>query len=210
MQASDQSTESLTAEEGWRSIHSTVDGARSSMYMAGSAAILLLWGVITSVGYLSMYTVFTLAPDFAEQWPWFPGPLWGGLGLAGWIGSAFIGHRASQRLVAGAAARTAGLRVCLFWTALAACAPLIMTVAGLWTTGTWEHPVRAWIGFVALGYILFGIMTRVVIALAGIGYAAAFYVPHYLLDDAALAVSGVLSLATFGLAFAWIRKSGEW
>ena len=70
--------------------------------------------------------------------------------------------------------------------------------------------MRAGIGIVALGYILFGVMTRLVFAATGVGIAAAFYVPHYLLDDAAFGVSGVLSLATFVLAFWWIRKTGEW
>ena len=130
-QACDDGAGTLTAEEGWETIHAAVDGARGSMYLADSAAILLLWGVITSKGYLSMYTVYALVSGFADRQPWFSA-------------------------------------------------------------------------------LLFGIMTRVVIALAGVGFAAAYFVPHYLLGEAALLVSGVLCLATFGLASMWIRKTGEW
>ena len=93
MQTFDEGADGLTAETSWETIHVTVDEARSSMYLAGSAAIMLLWGVVTSVGYLSMYAVYTLTPGFAEQWPWFPGPLWGGLAMAGSAGSSILGGR---------------------------------------------------------------------------------------------------------------------
>ena len=51
---------------------------------------MLLWGVIGSVGWLSQYAIETLATDFAERWPWFPGPLWGGLGTVGGASSSII------------------------------------------------------------------------------------------------------------------------
>ena len=213
METFDEGASALTAEESWQAIHATMDDARSSMYVAGMATILLLWGVIMSVGYLSMYAVYTLAPDFAEQWPWFPGPLWCGLCTAGGIGSGVIGNRAGRRLNTGAAGRRAGIRVCLFFLTATVGGALILAATGLWSVESMGDAETLWrgiAGIVALTYILFGIMTRVVIALAGAGYAFAFFVPHYLLDDAALAVTGVLSLAAFGLAFVWIRKTGQW
>lgn len=187
-----------------------MDDARSSLYLAGSATILLLWGVIVSVGFLAQYSILTLAPDFAEQRPWFTGPLWGGIGMVGGVGSGIIGHRAGQRLAAGDAARRAGLRVFFFWISIVAGGFLILTVAGLMNVDRAEDATRAWIAIVALAYVLFGIITRLVIALTGLGFAVAYCVPHYLLGDAALAVTGVLTLLTFGLGFAWIRRTGEW
>ena len=52
MQAFNEGADALTAEESWQAIHTTMDDARSSMYLAGSTAIMLLWGVIASVGWL--------------------------------------------------------------------------------------------------------------------------------------------------------------
>ena len=210
MQAFDEGSDSLSAEESWQTIHATVDDARSAMYLAGSATIMLLWGVVTSVGYLSMYAAYTLATDFTEQWPWFPGPLWGGLAMLGGAGSGIIGRRAGQRLASGTAARRAGMRVGSYWMTASAGGWLILVAGGLLSGDNWEDPVRAGIGLVALAYILFGIMTRFVFVATGTGIAAAFFVPHFLLGDAAFAVSGVLSLATYGLAYWWIRKTGEW
>lgn len=210
METFDEGADALTTEESWQSIHATVDDARNSMYLAGSAGIMLLWGVVTSVGYLSMYAVYTLADGFAERAPWFPGPLWGVLGVVGGAGSGIIGHRASERLAAGAAARKAGMRVFFYWTTFTAGGCLILLAAGLFDSDQWEPPVRAAIGLVALAYMLFGIMTRPVFVATGAGIAASFYIPHFMLDDAATAVSGVLSLTTFVLTYAWIRRTGEW
>ena len=53
MQESDDEERALTPEESWRSIHTTMDSARSSMYVAGAATIALLWGGIAALGYLS-------------------------------------------------------------------------------------------------------------------------------------------------------------
>ena len=73
----------FTPEESWRTIHETVGRVQSSMYVAGTATILLLWGVIVSLGYLSQFAIASLAPGFAESNPWFPDPcgaLWPQLG----------------------------------------------------------------------------------------------------------------------------------
>ena len=68
---------------------------------------MLLWGAIVAVGYLSMYSVETLAPEFAADYPWYPGLLWFGLVIPGMIGSLLIGHRASKQNASGPSA-TAG------------------------------------------------------------------------------------------------------
>ena len=210
METYDEGADALTAEESWQTIHATMDDARSSMYLAGSAAIMLLWGVVTSVGCLSMYGVYEFAPGFAEERPWFPGPLWFVLAMTGSVGSSILGGRAGKRLASGTAARNAGLRVFSYWMTLTAGGWLILAAGGLLSGDSWEPPVRAGVGLVALGYILFGIMTRLVFVATGAGIAASFYIPHFLLDDAALGVTGVMNLATFGLAFLWIRRTGEW
>ena len=129
METFDEGADALTTEESWQAIHATMDDARSSLYLAGSATILLLWGVIISVGFLAQYSILTLAPDFAEQRPWFTGPLWGGIGMVGGVGSGIIGHRAGQRLAAGDAARRAGLRVFFFWVSIVVGGFLILMVA---------------------------------------------------------------------------------
>lgn len=208
MQASDAERRALTPEEGWRAIHETVEGARSSMYVAGTATILLLWGVLVSVGYLAEYAAGTVASDFADGKPWLSAPLWGVLVAAGMVGSALIGHRAGARLAAGEAARGAGLRVFAFWLAVAAAAFLIPAAAGLWTEEHGEVVPKVVIGIVALAHVLFGIMHRPVIAAVGVGIAAAFYAPSYIAGDAALAVSAAATLLVVAAAWAWIRKSG--
>ena len=210
MQDFDTDVNNITAEESWQAIHTTMDEARSSMYLAGSTAIMLLWGVICSVGWLSQYAVETLATDFAERWPWFPGPLWGGLGTVGGVSSSIIGRRASRKIAASEAARRAGIRVFLFWVTLTVAAFLLTGAAGLWNAENGENIPRVWVGMAALGYVLFGIMHRPVIAVVGLGFAAAFYLPDYLLGDVALAVSGAALLATTAAGFAWVRKTGEW
>ena len=210
MQEFDADANQLTAEEGWQAIHTTMDDARSSMYLAGSTAIMLLWGVIVSVGWLSQYAIETLATDFAERWPWFPGPMWAVLGPVGGVSSSIIGRRASRKMAASEAARRAGIRVFLFWVTLTVAAFLLTGAAGLWNAENGENIPRVWVGMVALGYVLFGIMHRPVIAVLGLGFAAAFYIPNYLLGDVALAVSGAALLAMTAAGFAWVRKAGEW
>ena len=210
MQEFDADANKLTAEESWQAIHTTMDDARSSMYLAGSTAIMLLWGVIVSVGWLSQYAIETLATDFAERWPWFPGPMWAVLGPVGGVSSSIIGRRASRKMAASEAARRAGIRVFLFWVTLTVAAFLLTGAAGLWNAENGENIPRVWVGMVALGYVLFGIMHRPVIAVLGLGFAAAFYIPNYLLGDVALAVSGAALLAMTAAGFAWVRKAGEW
>ena len=64
------------------------------------------------------------------------------------------------------------------------------------------------IGIVALGYILYGMMTRPALATVGAGIAAAYYVPDFLAGDAALAVSAVATLVVVGGGAAWLRRIG--
>ena len=210
MQEFDADANKLTAEEGWQAIHTTMDDARNSMYLAGSTAIMLLWGVIISVGWLSEYAVETLATDFAERRPWFSGPMWAVLGPVGGVSSSIIGRRASRKMAASEAARRAGIRVCLFWVTLVVASFLLTGAAGLWNADGGLTIPRIWVGVMALGYVLFGIMHRPMIAVLGLGGAAAFYIPEYLLGDVAPAVSGATMLAMTAVGFAWVRKTGEW
>lgn len=206
--ASEADRQALTPEESWSALHNTMENARSSMYLAGTATILLLWGVLVSLGYLAEYGLDMAAPDFAEDRPWLSAPLWGVLVVAGMVGSAVIGTRASRRLATGEAVRGAGLRVFAFWLSVALAAFIVPAAAGLSTEEHAEAVPLVAIGIVALGHILFGIMHRPVIAVVGVGIAAAFYVPSYLAGDAALAVSAAATLLVVALAWAWIRKSG--
>ena len=188
-----------------------MDETRSAMYVAGTATILLLWGVIVSLGYLAEYSIDTLAADIREDAPWVSAPLWAILVTAGMASSAIIGRRAGRKQAAGHAAHSAGIRVFLYWlaVAVAVAAFLIPAAAGLWNAD--EEPAnvaRVAIGVVALGHVLFGIMHRPVIAAVGVGIAAAFYVPSYLAGDAALAVSAAATLLVVALAWVWIRRSG--
>lgn len=207
MQRAD-NTAALSPQESLQAIHTTMEEARSSMYVAGTATILLLWGFIASVGFISMYAAETLAPDFAAGNPWFAAPLWGILVTAGMVGSAIIGTRAGSAGASGDAIRSAGIRVFLFWLAVAAAAFLIPAAAGMWTEGAGNEIGHVAIGIVALGHVLFGIMHRLAIASVGLGLAAAFFVPSYLAGDAALAVSGASMLVVAALGWAWIRRSG--
>ena len=199
----------LSPEEGWRTIQATMDETRSAMYVAGTATILLLWGHIIALGYLAEYALDTAAADFRDDNAWVSAPLWFALVAAGMAGSAIIGSRAGKLRAAGDAMRSAGIRVFLFWLAVAAAAFLIPAAAGMWSAD--EDPAniaRVAIGIVALGHVLFGIMHRPLIAAVGVGIAAAFYVPSYLAGDAALALSAAATLLVVAVAYAWIRKSG--
>ena len=209
MPGPDAETAALTADESWGAIHTTMDRARSSMYVAGTATILLLWGAIVALGYFSQYAIATLASDFAAGTPWYPGPLWGGLAAAGMVGSARIGHRAGRENAAGQAARSAGIRVFLFWLAVLAAAFLLPAAAGLSTASDAGTAIpRVTVGIVALGLVLFGIMHRPAIAAVGVGFAAAYYLPSYLAGDLALLVTAAATLVVVALGTAWIRKSG--
>lgn len=209
MQGPDTESAALTADESWDAIHATMDRARSSMYAAGSATILLLWGAIVALGFLLQYAIVTLAPEFAAGTPWYPGPLWGAVAAAGMVGSALIGIRAGRENAAGDAARSAGIRVFLFWLAVIVAAFFVPAAAGLWTADDAGAAIpRVVVGIVALGQVLFGIMHRPSIAVVGVGFAAAFYLPSYLAGDLALLVTAVATLAVVALGAAWIRKSG--
>ena len=208
MQRSDGEARALTPEESWHSIHETMDRARNSMYLAGTTTILLLWGVIASLGLISQYAIETFAPEFTTRSPWIFGVLWGVLMVPGMVGSAFIGRRACRKNADGAAMRSAGIRVFLFWLAVVAAAFLIPAAAGMWNADDGANIPRVAIGIVVLGYVLFGIMYRPVIVAVGVGIAVAFYVPSYFAGDAAPVVTAVAILIVVALSAAWIRKSG--
>ena len=198
----------IKPEQGWTSIHETLDRSRSSMYVAGWTNIILLWGAIVAVGYFSTYAIETLAPAFADDYPWYPGPLWFGLSVPGMIGSSIIGHRASKRNASGPSATAAGLRVFGFWMSVIAAAFVIPAASGLWTADLDPIAISGVsVGIVALGYILFGIMHHFAIVLVGLGIAASYYLPAHYAGDAAPVVSAALMLAVVAVAWVWTRKS---
>ena len=208
MQKAGGETKALTPEESWRDIHATMDTARSSMYVAGSATISLFWAAIASVGFGTQYAILTLASEFAERSPWIFGVLWGVLMVPGMVGSSIIGRRALRKIAPGDAARGAGIRVFLYWLAVVVAMFLIPPAAGMWNPEDGDKIPGVTIGIVSLAYILFGIMHRPVLAMVGAGIAAAFYIPHHLLGELAPAVSAALMLVVVVLGAWWIRKSG--
>ena len=120
--------------------------------------------------------------------------------------------------MAGKAARSAGIRVFLFWLAVMGAAFLVPGAAGLWNAGdTGDSIARVAVGIVSLGYILFGMMSlgyilfgimhRPAIVAIGAGIAASFYIPSYLAGGAAEVVSGGAMLAVALLGAAWIHNS---
>ena len=198
----------ITSEDAWESIHATLDRSRSLMYVAGWPSILLLWGAIVSVGYLTQFVVETAFSTFAADYPWFPGPLWGVLGTIGMIGSSILGHRAGHANSDGPTATRAGLRVFFFWMTVVTAAFIIPAASGLWTIESNGLAISGVaVGIVALGYILFGIMHHKAIALMGVGIAAAHYVPSYFAGDFSNAVSAALILTVVAIAWTWIRKT---
>ena len=190
-------------------VHSrNLDRSRSLMYVAGWPSILLLWGVIVSVGYLTQFVVETAFPTFADDYPWFPGPLWGVLGTIGMIGSSILGYRAGHANSDGPTATRAGLRVFFFWMTVITASFIIPAASGLWTFESYEPAIsRVAVGIVALGYILFGIMHHKAIALMGLGIAAAHYAPSYFAGDLSNAVSAIITLTAVAIAWTWIRKT---
>ena len=198
----------LTPQESWGVIHTTMDKARSSIYLAGSSMILLLWGALTAVSYFFEYWLQTGGSDVAEQSPWVRAPFYGTFIAVGIVGSAIIGRREATKNVSRDVSRAVGIRVFLFWMAVSSAAWFIPAAAGMWNAERGPLiPVVA-IGIVALGYILFGLMTNPALAVVGVGIAAAYYLPRYLAGDAALAVSAVATLAVVGLGVMWFRKIG--
>ena len=209
MEDSDAGTGAGTPEESWRTIHETMDRARSSMYVAGTATITLFWAAIASLGVGSQYAILTQAPEFAERSPWIFGVLWGILMVPGMVGSGFIGRRAGRKIAAGDAARSAGIRVFLYWLAVVVAIFVIPAAAGMWNGEDGDNIPAVVMGIVALAYILFGIMHRPVLAAVGAGFAAAFYIPNHLVDgDEAMLVSAALIVVVVVLGAWWIRKSG--
>ena len=199
----------LTPEEGWRTIHATLAQAQSSLYLAGTAYVLLLWGALVSASFFTQFAIAELATGFASNYPWYPGPLWGIFVAAGMVGSALIGHRASSRNADHATARSAGLKVFAFWMAVVAAAFLIPGAAGLWSEGGAVNIPHVAIGIVCLGYVLFGIMYRPVLALVGMGMAVAFYIPAYLGGDIAALGTGAGMLAVTVGGALWVHRRGQ-
>lgn len=206
MQRSDSGSAPLTPQESWQEIYETVDRVRSAMYVAGVATITLLWAGVAFVGVGSQYAIMTLAPDFVERSPWIFGLLWGVLMVPGMVGSGIIGSRAGKKIAPGNAARSAGIRVFLYWLAVVAAIFLIPLATGMWNTEDGEKIPGIVLGIVSLAYILFGIMYRPVLAAVGVAFAAAFYIPSHLLGDVAMVVSAALMLAVVGLGAWWIHK----
>ncbi len=208
MQHRDKEEQGITPEQGWRSIQSTLDRSRSAMYVAGWPNIMLLWGAIVALGYISMYAIESLAPGFADDYPWYPGPLWIGMCIPGMIGSSLMGYRASKQNASGPSATAAGLRVFGFWMTVVAAAFVIPGASGLWTADVDSIAISGVaIGVIALGYVLFGIMHHLAIALVGIGIAASFYIPVHFAGGAGPVVAAALILAVVAVAWVWIRKS---
>ena len=209
MDISDGETRAGTPEESWRTIHETMDRTRSSMYVAGTAPIMLLWAAIASLGVGSQYAILTLASEFAERSPWIYTVLWGVLMVPGMVGSGFIGRRAGRKMAPGDAARKAGIRVFLYWLAVVVAVFLIPAAAGMWNAEDGDNIPGVAIGIVSLAYILFGIMHRPVLAAVGVGFAAAFYIPNYLVEGyEVMLVSAALMVVVVVLGAWWIRKSG--
>ena len=209
MQRSDAEGRSPTPQESWTAISETLERTRASLYVAGSATILMASGAIASVGLLAEFAIATWGSGLRESYPWISAPLWLGLALVMMAVNSVIGNRAGQKASPGAGARQAGLRVFLFWAAVAAAAFAIPAAAGVWTGDDPAANVpRAVWGIIGLGYVLFGIMVRPMIAVIGVGIIAALYAPSYLLGDAALAVAAALTLAVSLAGMLWLRKSG--
>ncbi|MCE2525987.1 MAG: hypothetical protein J4G00_00395 [Actinomycetia bacterium] len=208
MQNSEGGEAALTPEESWGTIHTTMDRARSSMYLAGTSSILLLWAALTAVMYLMEYWLQTGGSDLAEQSPWVRAPLYSVLLVGGIIGSGIIGNRAGNRNVSKDVARAVGIRVFSFWITVTMAAWIIPAAAGMWNAEGGPQIPHVAIGIVTLGYILYGVMTHPALAGIGVGIAAAYYVPHYLAGEAAPVVSAVATLAVVGGGAMWLRRIG--
>ena len=202
MQSAAGDGQELSPQQSWEDIHATMDQLRSSMYVAGTATILLVWGAIISLGYFAEYSFTTFLEDFAADRPWIRAPLWFGLVGVGMLASALIGSHAGQKTGAGEAARSAGIRTFLFWIAFVMPAAL-----GLWDEGDAQRIAGVSIGIAMLGFILFGIMHRPIIAVIGLAFLAAYFVPYALAGDAALLYSAALTALTAAAGWAFIRRS---
>ena len=202
-----QSPNDISPEKSWNTIHDTMEQSRNSMHLAGMDTILLMWGGLMALSYLGQFAILSLASDFVDRSPWIFAPFWLVVVAIGMVASSIIGHRASKSRSDGDAARNAGLRVFAFWIVVVAAAFLIPGAAGLWNDDTASSIPGIAIGIIALGYMLFGIMHRPALAVIGVGIAAAYFIPNYLLGNIAAAVTAVFILVVvLGGAF-WLRKS---
>ncbi|WP_428115398.1 hypothetical protein [Candidatus Poriferisodalis sp.] len=100
--------------------------------------------------------------------------------------------------------------ILLMWAGIISAAGLLPGAAGLWNETRAETIPYVLVGAIALGYVLFGILHKPVIAVFGLGYAVSFYVPHYLFDDIAPAISGIAMLALLAATFVWVHRNDEW
>ncbi len=199
----------LSPESSLNTIHSTMNNAQSALFMAGTASILLMWGALTAVGYLADFAIANLAPDFADEYPWFRAPLWAVIVIIGITGSSIIGSRATLNLADPDTARRAGLKVFAFWMVVVAATWLIPGLSGLWTVAEpGQHIAGVSVGIIALGYILFGLISRLAISVLGIGIGASYYVPAHFAGDAAAAITAVLVLILIVAGALWLKKTG--
>ena len=129
------------------------------------------------------------------------------MGALAMIGNSIIGHRAGKKLSQGDTARNAGIRVFAFWMTVVAACFLIPAAAGMWNSDSGEMIPGVAVGVIALGYILFGILFRPMLAAVGAGLAASYYLPAHFAGDAALAFQGAATLAVCVLGALWLRRS---
>ena len=207
MQSAAGDGQELSPQQGWEDIHATMEQLRSSMYVAGTATILLVWGAVISLGYFAEYSFTTFLEDMAADRPWIRAPLWFGLVGLGMVASALIGSHASGKTGAGEAARSAGIRTFLFWVTIGVAAFAMPAALGLWEDGDAQRIAGVSIGIAMLGYVLFGIMHRPIIAVMGLAFLAAYFVPYALAGDAALLYSAALTAITAAAGWAIIRRS---
>ncbi len=207
MQSAAGDGQELSPQQGWEDIHATMDQLRSSMYLAGTATILLVWGAIISLGYFAEYSFTTFLEDVAADRPWIRAPLWFGLVGVGMVASALIGDRAGRKTGAGEAARSAGIRTFLYWLTIGIAAFVMPAALGLWEEGDVGAIAGASIGIAMLGYILFGIMHRPIIAVLGLAFLAAYFVPYLTTGDNALLISAALTAITAAAGWGIIRRS---
>ena len=66
------SQNTLTPEDSLRTIHDTMTQAQSAMFLAGTSAILLLWGGVVAVGYIAEFLIANYATEFADNSPVVP------------------------------------------------------------------------------------------------------------------------------------------
>lgn len=174
------------------------------MYLAGTASLLLLWGVLTAVYFVVACAMGGLAPDFVTDCPWCHGPVWAVLGPLGMIGSSIIGRRAGERNAGGAAARSAGVRAFQYWVAA-----LLPGIAGIWNSEQAGHVPYTVSGVIFLGRVLFGILYRPALAVVGVALAVAVPAPYYLAGDRSGLISRLAVLSVGVPGAAWIRRSGR-